>query len=363
VRIAYNLFTQQKGGELADFDRWTKMLEPRAGDDMLRHNGAGEMLVFSAADYEDFRQPRPELPSGMEGDLESVVRLLAQKRWPFRIHATYDESITRILDVYEKVDREVSFDGLHWIVDHAETISDRNIDRVRALGGGIAVQHRMAYQGEYFVERYGAKAAERTPPVRRILEAGVPLGMGTDATRVASYNPWVALYWLTTGRTLGGLRIHGESNQLEREQALRQWTHGSAWFSNEEHAKGRLAVGQFADFAVLSADFFSVEDEAIKDITSVMTVVGGKVVYGSGEFESLAPTLPPPMPDWSPVRHYGGYQGATLAQAVAAFAGSHTHVHGEACHVHGRGHAAHHDAPVADHAGFWGALGCSCFAF
>ena len=74
-----------------------------------------------------------------------------------------------MLDVYEKVDREVPFDGLHWIVDHAETVSDRNIDRIRALGGGIAVQHRMAYQGEFFVERYGAKAAERTPPVRRML--------------------------------------------------------------------------------------------------------------------------------------------------------------------------------------------------
>jgi predicted amidohydrolase YtcJ len=363
VRIAYNLFTQQKGGELADFDRWTRMLKPREGDDMLRHNGAGEMLVFSAADYEDFRQPRPELPSGLEGDLEDVVRLLAQNRWPFRIHATYDESITRILDVYEKVDREVPFDGLHWIVDHAETISDRNIDRIGALGGGIAVQHRMAYQGEYFVERYGARAAERTPPVRRMLDAGVPLGMGTDATRVASYNPWIALYWLTTGRTLGGLQLHGESNQLEREEALRLWTHGSAWFSNEQDDKGQLKTGRFADFAVLSADYFSVPDDDIKDITSVLTVVGGKVVHGGGEFESLAAKLPPPMPDWSPVRYFGGYQGATLAQAAAAFANAHGHAHDEPCHVHGRGHAAHHDAPVGDYAGFWGALGCSCFAF
>jgi predicted amidohydrolase YtcJ len=363
VRIAYNLFTQQKGGELADFDRWTRMLKPREGDDMLRHNGAGEMLVFSAADFEDFRQPRPELPPGLEGELEDVVRLLAQNRWPFRIHATYDESITRILDVYEKVDREVPFDGLHWIVDHAETISDRNIDRIKALGGGIAVQHRMAYQGEYFVERYGARAAERTPPVRRMLDAGVPLGMGTDATRVASYNPWVALYWLTTGRTLGGLQIYGESNQLEREEALRLWTHGSAWFSNEEGDKGQLKVGRFADFTLLSADYFSVPDDDIKEITSVLTVVGGKVVHGSGGFEALAPTLPPPMPDWSPVRHFGGYQGATLVQAAAAFANAHTHAPGESCHVHGRGHAAHHDAPVGDYAAFWGALGCSCFAF
>lgn len=365
VRIAYNLFTQNKGGELEDFDRWTRMLTPRDGDDMLRHNGAGEMLVFSAADFEDFREPRPELPAGLEGELEDVVRLLAQNRWPFRIHATYDESISRVLDVYEKVDREVPFGGLHWIIDHAETISDRNIDRVASLGGGIAVQHRMAYQGEYFVERYGAKAAEGTPPIRRMLEAGVPVGMGTDATRVASYNPWVSLYWLTTGRTLGGLQIYNEGNQLDREQALRQWTHGSAWFSSEEEAKGRLTVGQFADFAVLSADYFSVEDEAIKDISSVMTVVGGKVVHGDGEFAPLAPTLPEPMPDWSPVRHFGGYQGATLAQASAAFSAAHRHSPGRGhdCGVHGHGHAAHRDVPTSEFQGFWGALGCSCFAF
>ncbi|GAB3093404.1 amidohydrolase [Lysobacter terrae] len=363
VRIAYNLFTQNRGGELADFDRWTGLLQPRQGDDMLRHNGAGEMLVYSAADFEDFREPRPELPASLEPDLERVVRLLAQRRWPFRIHATYDESIGRILDVYEAVNREIPFDGLHWIVDHAETISDRNIDRIQALGGGIAVQHRMAYQGEYFVERYGAQAAERTPPVRRMLDTGVHLGMGTDATRVASYNPWVALYWLTTGRTLGGLQIYGESNQLEREEALRLWTHGSAWFSSEEGDKGQLKVGRFADFSVLSADYFSVPDDGIKDITSVLTVVGGKVVHGSGGFETLAPTLPPPMPDWSPVRLFGGYQGATLAQAAAAFAGAHTHAPGESCHVHGHGHAARHEAPVGDYAAFWGALGCSCFAF
>jgi len=363
VRIAYNLFTQSRGGELADFERWTSLLAPREGGDMLRHNGAGEMLVFSAADFELFSEPRPELARELEPDLEAVVRLLSERRWPFRIHASYEHSITRILDVYEKVDREVPFDGLHWIIDHAETISDRSIERVRALGGGIAVQHRMAYQGEAFVERYGAEAGRRTPPVRRMLDAGVPVGAGTDATRVASFNPWVALYWLSTGRTLGGLQLYGDDNRLEREEALRLWTHGSAWFSSEQSSKGRLATGQFADFSLLSADYFSIADEAIQDITSVLTVVGGRIVYGEGDFEDLSPSLPPPMPDWSPVRHYGGYQGATLAQASAAFAAAHGHTHGAGCNVHGRGHAAQHAAPVDDHQGFWGALGCSCFAF
>lgn len=353
VRIAYNLFTQNKGGEREDFARWTELLEPRQGDDRLRHNGAGEMLVFSAADFEDFREPRPELPPGLEGELDAVVRLLAAKRWPFRIHATYDETIGRVLDVYEAVAREVPFDGLHWIVDHAETISERNIERVRALGGGIAIQHRMAFQGEYFAERYGRQALARTPPIRRMLDLGVPVGAGTDATRVASYNPWVALHWLVSGRSVGGLPMYGEDNRLEREEALRLWTHGSAWFSSEEALKGRLAPGQLADFALLSADYFAVPEAAIAEITSVLTVVGGRVVHGAGPYSDLAPPLPAPMPDWSPVAAFGGYRLAGAAVTPAAVP----------CRVHGHAHAPVHAAPTDDPRGFWGALGCACFAF
>jgi predicted amidohydrolase YtcJ len=136
VRIAYNLFTQNKDRELDDYRAWTKLVKPGQGTPFYRHNGAGEMLVFSAADFEDFRQPRPDLPATMEDQLYAVTRHLAENRWPFRIHGTYDESISRFLDVFERVDREVPFAGLHWIVDHAETISPRSIDRVRALGGG-----------------------------------------------------------------------------------------------------------------------------------------------------------------------------------------------------------------------------------
>jgi len=361
VRIAYNLFTQKQGQEMADFERWTDMLTPRQGDDLLRHNGAGEMLVFSAADFELFNEPRPELPPELEPELHDVVKLLVQKRWPFRIHATYDESITRILDVYEQVNREVPFDGLRWFIDHAETITPRNIERIRALGGGIAVQHRMAYQGEAFVERYGVQAARHTPPVKRMLSEGVPVGAGTDATRVASYNPWVALSWLVTGRTVGGLALYGEENLLEREQALRLWTQGSAWFSGDEDTKGTLKVGQLADFSILSADFFRVDDAQIADITSLLTVVGGKIVHSDGDFEGLAAPLPPAMPDWSPVNKFGGYHVGGKATGLAM---AHHHHHGAACGAHGaHGHAALHAAPTNELTSFWGALGCSCFAF
>jgi len=361
IRIAYNLFTQNKGKELEDFQKWTGMVTPGQGSDYYRHNGAGEMLVFSAADFEDFVEPRPDLGPNMEAELEQVVRLLVEKRWPFRLHATYDESIERMLNVFEKVNREIPFNGLTWMFDHCETITPRNIDRVKALGGGIAIQHRMAFQGESFVERYGAEAAKATPPIARMLEAGIPVGGGTDATRVASYNPWTALYWLVSGRTVGGLRLYDAGSRLSRETALELWTSGSAWFSSEQGKKGRIAAGMLADLAVLSADFFSVPEEAIRDIESVLTIVGGKVVYGQAEFTSMGPPAIPVLPDWSPVTKVPGQYRAAPPQPLAKL----PHQCQGACGVHAHAHdiARKSKVPVASHGGFWGALGCSCFAF
>jgi predicted amidohydrolase YtcJ len=352
VRFAYNLFTQKPGQELGDFARWSKLATPGAGDDTYRVNGAGEMLVYSAADFEDFRVARPSLPPAMESDLEPVVSLLAQNRWPWRLHATYNETITRALDVFEKVNREIPFAGLHWFIDHAETIDDRNIERIARLGGGIAIQHRMAYQGEYFVERYGSRAAERTPPIGRMLQMGLPVGAGTDATRVASYNPWIALTWLVTGRSVGGRTLYPMANRIERATALRLWTEANTWFSSEVGKKGQIKTGQLADLAVLSEDYFAVAEDAIQDIVSVLTLLGGVPVHADHEFRDLAPPLPPVLPDWSPVRMHGGYQARRPEQrhgtAKAACSGL--------CNQHGRA------SPSAAHA-FWGAFGCSCWAF
>ena len=137
LRIAYNLFTQRPGHELDDFEHWTQISKYQQGNEYYRHNGAGEMLVFSAADFEDFLQERPDLPSQMEEQLKPVVQVLAKNQWPFRLHATYDESITRALTVYEEINAEIPIDKLHWFFDHAETISEHSIERVKKLGGGI----------------------------------------------------------------------------------------------------------------------------------------------------------------------------------------------------------------------------------
>jgi hypothetical protein len=285
----------------------------------------------------------------LEDELDAVIRHLAAAHWPFRLHATYNESIERFVNVFEKVNRDIPFQGMNWFLDHAETISDRNIERVVALGGGIAIQHRMAYQGEYFVNRYGPGAARATPPVRRMLELGCPVGAGTDATRVASFNPFVSLYWLVTGKTVGGLELYPEKNRLTREEALRLYTQGSSWFSTEDGAKGELREEQLADFAVLTNDYFKIPAEDIKNLESQLTVVGGEVVHASHDFESLAPPALPSALDWAPTAHYGGYH---RVDAVAARPLIHR------CQGHSHGTPNRQKLGEA----IWG-LGCDCFAF
>jgi predicted amidohydrolase YtcJ len=314
LRISNYLFAQKAGNELQDIERWTSEEElnlnsavARLGGHVLE--GAGENLVWSAGDFENFMAPRPELAEEMEKELAAAVRVLAKHQWPIRIHATYDESIGRVLDVLEAVFRETGYQA-RWCIDHAETISAANLARIKSMGGGIAIQNRMAFAGEIFAERYGTEAAADAPPLGAMVRAGVPLGAGTDATRVSGHNPWLALYWMVTGRTVGGTELGAVENRLSREEALRLYTVGSAWFSGEEDAKGRIAPAQLADFAVLSADYLTIPAEQIRDIESVLTVTGGDIVYADRPFNDLAPEpLPPVLPAWSPVAHFGGYQG------------------------------------------------------
>jgi hypothetical protein len=202
-----------------------------------------------------------------------------------------------------------------------------------------------------------------------MLETGVKVSAGTDATRVASYNPWVSLSWLITGRTVGGLRITPQHNCLDRETALRMWTENVTWFSNEEGRKGRIAVGQLADLVVPDRDFFACAESEIAATASDLTMVGGKVVWAAGDFAPLDEAAPPPaMPDWSPVRRFGGYAAwgdadrtgaTTMQQAAAAGCGC-----ANSCGVHGHDHATAWSArlPVSDLKSFWGALGCACWA-
>ncbi|MEE4175300.1 MAG: amidohydrolase [Xanthomonadales bacterium] len=321
IRISKYLFPQNKGAELGEFERWTAEWQVHhnraaglANGYVLR--GGGEFLAWAAGDFENFLADQPDITTRTRWreDLLEVTRHLLAERWPLRIHATYDESTNHILDVFEEAHAlevesgRLGFAGIRWALDHGETLRPPTMARIRALGGGLAMQARMAYAGEFFLERYGEERTRNAPPLRDALSAGLPLGLGSDATRVASYNPWNTLYWATTGRSVGGTELHGARQRLTREEALFHHTVGSAWFSQEEVLKGRLKPGQFADFAVLSEPYLKVGDESIRDIESILTVVGGQIVSAGDPFASLAPPLEPITPEWSPVAFYGGYE-------------------------------------------------------
>ncbi|MGW0604423.1 amidohydrolase [Streptomyces sp. NPDC002640] len=319
LRIAYHLFPQTPGQEVDDLARWIATVRPGDGDAWLRLNGAGENLTWSAADFENFAEPRPELADGYEAQFEKAVRLLMENGWGFRLHATYDETIRRDLAVFEKLAADGLFPaGNRWLFDHAETVSAESLDRIAALGGAVSVQNRMSFQGEVFLRRYGPGAAADAPPVRAMLDRGLTVAAGTDATRVSSYNPWVALHWLVSGRTVGDLALRPPSNRVDRRTALEMFTRAGAALTGEQDVKGRLRPGCYADLAVLSDDYFTVPEDEIPHIESLLTVVGGRVVYAAADYEGIDEELPPVSPAWSPVTRFGGYQASGRAQALSA---------------------------------------------
>ncbi len=308
VRIGYHTFPQVKGEELADYERWTKAFTPGQGDDYLKLIGAGENLCWAAYDYEIFGRPRPDIDRDAERYQTRIMTLLGERGWPFRQHITYDETGDRLLGVYESVAQGA---GLvkGWYVDHVETFSRRNLERVARLGGGVAIQNRLQFQAEDYLELYGRDRLRRTPDLRFMMSLGVPIGGGTDSTRVTSYNPWLCLQWLATGLSRGGMRMYDDTNLLTREEALRMWTTGSAWFTGDAGRKGAIKDGQLADFAVLDRDYFAVSDHDIAKIRSVLTVVGGQVVYGRDTYSRFDLKPPPPVvPGWSPIATFGDHR-------------------------------------------------------
>ena len=301
TRIGYHSFPQHKGQELSDYQRWTKDIHTGQGDDMLKFVGAGENLGWASYDYEIFADARPDIDKDAEDYQTKVMTVLGEGEWPFRQHITYNETGERLLPVYEAVAKGAGLTP-GWFVDHVETFTPQNLERIAKLGGGIALQNRIQFQAEDFIANYGAKALKKTPNFRAILDLGVPVGGGTDATRVTSFNPWYSIQWMTTGLSRGGLPMYDDANLISREEALRIWTTGSAWFTGDAGRKGAITPGQMADFTVLDRDYFAVTDSEIAKLKSDLTVVAGNVVYGAGGFARQDLNhVPPISPDWSPV--------------------------------------------------------------
>lgn len=307
IRVSNYLFPQTPGKEIQSFTQW--MSSYNANQDLHSHmdngyviEGGGELLAWSASDYENFTSGRPDLAADAEDELEKVVRLHLLQGWPFRIHATYDQSIERMLTVFEEINKTQPFNKVRWIIDHAETVSDKNLARIKKLGGAIAVQGRMAFAGEDFAKRYGKQQTKRTPPIKKMLAMGIPVGFGTDGTRVASFNPWATYYWAVSGKTVGGYTLYDKTNTLDRLTALQVFTQDSAYFSGEEMLKGQIEPGMYADFAILNQDILTVTESKLLKTQAELTVVDGKVQYAAKQsFPKLHKPLQKALPAWSPV--------------------------------------------------------------
>ena len=325
LRIGYTLFAQTPGKELDNYRAWAKMVQLGQGDDWYRMIGAGEYILYSLGDVTNFAKDPVAIPPVMEAQLGEVVRYLAELRWPFRMHTTFDATAQRALGVLERVNRDVPLSGLRWGFDHCETLTPATLQRVAALDGTINVQNRMSLDGEAFIAKYGGDLAADAPPIAQIRSTGMPFAAGTDGNRATSYNPWIGVHWLITGKTIGGVKHHADRNLLDRTEALRLYTIGGARISGEESRKGTLEAGKLADLVVLSADYFTISVDAIRDLESVLTMVGGNVVYAAGPFSPLAPPELPVGPDWLPVQRYGSYYrhaGTDVSRHLA-----HRHAH------------------------------------
>jgi len=310
VRTGIHTFPQIGGKEYEDYKRWIGMVKPGDGDDMLRFIGGGENICWAAYDYEIFAQERPNLETNVREVALPIYKLLAENNWPWRQHITYNESAEILLEMYEEV---ASANGgklpKGTIIDHGETFSDKTLERIAKLDMGIAIQNRISYQAEDFVKRYGAKKLAQTPPIRKMLNMGIPVGGGTDATRVTSYNPWYSIHWLATGQSRGGRQMYEGDNVLTREEAIQLWTTGSAWFTGDKGQKGSITKGQLADFSILNQDVMNVPDALIPRTHAQLTALGGNVVHAYGTFEKFGPSeLPEVTPDWSPLYRTGDFR-------------------------------------------------------
>lgn len=272
------------------------------------YEGTGEILRLDIHDHENFDRPAVIIDEAlMHRYIKEDITKLIEKGIPFRLHISYNENITTFLDALEAINEKTPLDGLRWSIEHAETITPENIARVKKLGGGIALDMKMAMHGDGFIKTYSAEKALQTPRLRALVDSGIPLAITTDAFRASSYNPWIGISWMTTGKSVSGSEILAKDNRLTREEALKLVTVGPTWFEQQEGEMGKIIPGHFADFTLLDKDYFTIPDEAIKTISSVLTVVDGRVVFGAGEYSELSPKLPKTLPAWSPFNYFGGY--------------------------------------------------------
>jgi predicted amidohydrolase YtcJ len=250
------------------------------GDDWLRFNGIGECVTWGM--YNN------ETPS--EADKEAfyrVARWAADQGMTLTVHWNNDRSVHHLLDVLERVNRDVPIAPLRWSIAHLHDASDASLQRMKAIGVGWLVQDGLYFAAPSYIAERGPDQMLRSPPIVSARKLGLTIGGGTDANRVMIENPFVSLRWMLDGLTVDRVETRGPAELPSREEALRIYTEGSAWFAHDENRRGRLMPGMLADLAVLSDDYFTVPVSDIAKIKSLLTIVGGEIVHASGSFSGL----------------------------------------------------------------------------
>jgi predicted amidohydrolase YtcJ len=277
VRVSYSYFAQQRGRELEEFRELTQLLPMGFGDDMLRFNGIGERVTFGM-----YNNDKPT--DAEKEQFYQAAKWAAANGLTLTQHWNNDASIGHLLEVFERVNREVPIARLRWSVAHLNDGSEASFARMKALGVGWAMQDAMYLEGDRALKEKGAAALSRMPPLRTALRTGIAIGAGTDAHRVANYNPFVALRWMVDGKSAAGTPLRTAEETPGRLEALRMYTSGSAWFAHDDAARGTLGVGKLADLAVLSQDYLTAPVQDIGAIHSLLTMVGGRIVHADGEY-------------------------------------------------------------------------------
>jgi hypothetical protein len=277
VRVVSSMFAQRRGKELEDFQNLTQMLPMGFGDDMLRFNGIGENVAWGMYNNDNPTEAQKE-------QLYEIYKWAASRRMTMTQHWNNNRSVHHLLDVLERVNRETPIAALRWSIAHLNDATSENLRRIKALGMGWTMQNAMYFQGEAFLRERGNELMRLSPPIMTALKMGINIGGGTDAHRVMSYNPFVSLQWMVDGKTIGGALTRGEEELPTREEALRFYTMGSTWFTHDDGKRGSLKPGKLADLAVLTKDYLNVPPDEIGGIESLLTMVGGRIVYAAGPY-------------------------------------------------------------------------------